>query len=82
MKTDAKLTPVRDAHRFDENALNDYLKNNLEGYAGPLNVQQFEGGQSNPTFLLIADGKRICDAQETAGQTRCPPPIRWNANTG
>ena len=29
MKTDAKLTPVRDAHRFDENALNEYLKNNL-----------------------------------------------------
>jgi len=54
MKTDAKLTPVRDAHRFDENALSEYLKNYLEGYAGSLNVQQFEGGQSNPTFLLVA----------------------------
>ena len=54
MKTDAKLTPVRDAHRFDENALNEYLKNYLEGYAGSLKVQQFEGGQSNPTFLLMA----------------------------
>ena len=54
MKTDAKLTPIREAHRFDENALNDYLKTNLEGYAGSLKVQQFEGGQSNPTFLLIA----------------------------
>ena len=54
MKTDAKLTPVRDAHRFDENALNEYLKNYLEGYAGSLKVQQFEGGQSNPTFLLTA----------------------------
>lgn len=52
MKTDAKLTLVRDAHRFDEAALNDYLEINLAGYAGPLDVQQFEGGQSNPTFLL------------------------------
>ncbi len=43
MKTNAKLTTVREAHRFDESALGEYLKNNLEGYAGPLNVQQFEG---------------------------------------
>ena len=29
MKTDAQLTPVREAHRFDKNALDEYLKNNL-----------------------------------------------------
>ena len=34
MNTDAQLTPVRDAHRFDENALDRYLKNNLAGYTG------------------------------------------------
>ena len=52
MKSDEKLIPVRDAHRFDENALGEYLQDKLEGYTGPLNVQQFEGGQSNPTFLI------------------------------
>jgi len=56
MKTDAKLTPVREPHRFDERALDIYLQNNLQGYRGPLTVQQFEGGQSNPTFLLTAAG--------------------------
>jgi len=52
MKSDEKLIPVRDAHRFDESALGEYLQDKLEGYTGPLNVQQFEGGQSNPTFLI------------------------------
>ena len=56
MKTDAILTPVREVHRFDEDALNEYLKHHLDGYEGSLKVQQFEGGQSNPTFLLAADG--------------------------
>jgi aminoglycoside phosphotransferase (APT) family kinase protein len=68
MKTDAKLSAVREAHRFDENALNEYLKNNLEGYAGPLKVQQFEGGQSNPTFLLIAGGKEYVMRKKPPGK--------------
>ena len=57
MKTDAKLTAVREAHRFDEGALGEYLRDKLAGCAGPLSVEQFEGGQSNPTFLINGDGK-------------------------
>jgi aminoglycoside phosphotransferase (APT) family kinase protein len=68
MKTDAKLTSVREAHRFDENALDDYLKNNLAGYTGSLNVQQFEGGQSNPTFLLIAGGQEYVMRKKPPGK--------------
>ena len=68
MKTDAKLTPVRDAHCFDENALHHYLKNNLAGYAGPLEVQQFEGGQSNPTFLLTAGGTEYVMRKKPPGK--------------
>jgi len=54
MQTSEQLTEVREAHRFDERALERYLAEHLEGYRGPLRVQQFEGGQSNPTFLLSA----------------------------
>jgi len=50
--SDAKLTEVRAAHRFDEAALAAYLSTNIDGWSGPLTVRQFEGGQSNPTFLL------------------------------
>ena len=52
MSTEAKLTPVREAHRFDEAALAEYLKAELDGFCEPFSILQFEGGQSNPTFLL------------------------------
>jgi aminoglycoside phosphotransferase (APT) family kinase protein len=55
IQTSEQLTEVREAHRFDEGALDRYLTEHLEGYRGPLRVRQFEGGQSNPTFLLSAD---------------------------
>ncbi|MAL78649.1 MAG: phosphotransferase family protein [Sneathiella sp.] len=46
------IIPVREAHQFDEGALYEYLKANIDGFKGPLKVRQFQGGQSNPTFLL------------------------------
>jgi len=52
MGDNADITAVRDAHKFNENNLATYMEAHVEGYKGPLTVQQFEGGQSNPTFLL------------------------------
>lgn len=37
---------------FDVAALGRYLEQQLQGFAGPLRVQQFPGGQSNPTYKL------------------------------
>ncbi len=54
MQTFEQLTEVRDAHRFDFEALDRYFAGHLDGYRGPFRVRQFEGGQSNPTFLLNA----------------------------
>ncbi len=68
MKTDVQLTPVRAAHRFDENALDEYLKKNLKRYAGSLKVQQFEGGQSNPTFLLTSNGSEYVMRKKPPGK--------------
>jgi aminoglycoside phosphotransferase (APT) family kinase protein len=42
----------REAHRFDAASLESYLRTRVEGFAGPLRVFQFAGGQSNPTFVL------------------------------
>ncbi|MFS0735932.1 phosphotransferase [Sphingomonas sp. 1P06PA] len=50
-------TPVREAHRFDEAALDRWMQDNVEGYAGPLVVEQFKGGQSNPTYKLVTPGR-------------------------
>ncbi|HSG82240.1 MAG TPA: phosphotransferase family protein, partial [Gemmatimonadota bacterium] len=43
---------VKSAHRFEEARLHAFLRDSVPGYEGPLAVTQFEGGQSNPTFLL------------------------------
>lgn len=43
---------VREAHRFDVDRLHEFLVTALDGYAGPLTVSQFKGGQSNPTYQL------------------------------
>ncbi|MGY4504104.1 aminoglycoside phosphotransferase (APT) family kinase protein [Bradyrhizobium sp. GM24.11] len=44
--------PVEERHRFDELRLEAWMKENVEGYEGPLVVLQFKGGQSNPTYRL------------------------------
>ncbi|MDB5725028.1 MAG: aminoglycoside phosphotransferase, partial [Novosphingobium sp.] len=44
---------VRAAHRFDEARLAAWMSTHVDGYAGPLEVRQFKGGQSNPTYKLI-----------------------------
>ncbi|MBW2626374.1 MAG: phosphotransferase [Deltaproteobacteria bacterium] len=44
--------PVREAHRFDEARLDDWMAGHVDGYTGALQVCQFKGGQSNPTYWL------------------------------
>lgn len=53
MSSTTELTAVRAGHEFDEVALEKFLAGNIEGYQGPLKIQQFDGGQSNPTFKLF-----------------------------
>ena len=48
---------VTSALAFDEDALAGYLKTHLDGYAGPLTVSRFRGGQSNPTYRLDTPGR-------------------------
>jgi aminoglycoside phosphotransferase (APT) family kinase protein len=48
---------VRSAHRFDDAALERWLEQEVEDYRGPLRVEQFRGGQSNPTYKLITPAR-------------------------
>lgn len=41
-----------DAFALDEAALRDWLALHVDGFAGPLRVERFAGGQSNPTYRL------------------------------
>jgi aminoglycoside phosphotransferase (APT) family kinase protein len=44
---------VSDKHAFDTGALTAWLDKNLPGFRGPLTVEMFKGGQSNPTYKLV-----------------------------
>src|SRR6516164_7734390 len=43
-------------HRFEVLTLDRYLGQHVEGYRGPSRIRQFQGGQSNPTFLVETQG--------------------------
>jgi aminoglycoside phosphotransferase (APT) family kinase protein len=45
--------PVAARQKFDASALEAYLSEHVEGFEGPLSIEQFKGGQSNPTFKLV-----------------------------
>lgn len=54
----AEELPVRevvDKHRFDEAALERELTASIPGFGTGMRVKQFQGGASNPTFLLTTD---------------------------
>src|SRR5215467_8812860 len=53
---------------FDAKRLEAYLATNLPGFAGPLTVRQFKGGQSNPTYLLETPGRRYVLRRKPPGQ--------------
>jgi aminoglycoside phosphotransferase (APT) family kinase protein len=64
----AETTGVREAHRFDEAALVEYCNAHLPGFRAPLAVRQFEGGQSNPTYLLQAASGRYVLRKKPPGE--------------
>jgi aminoglycoside phosphotransferase (APT) family kinase protein len=66
--TNAVLTEVRAAHRFDESAFERYLTEHVSGFEGSLTIRQFEGGQSNPTFALETPGKRYVMRKQPPGE--------------
>ena len=61
-------TPVRPAHRFDEARLAAYLADHVPELEGALELRQFEGGQSNPTYLLQVDGRRAVLRKKPPGE--------------
>ena len=44
-------------HALDVARLDVWMAENVPGYAGPLTLRQFKGGQSNPTYELTTPGR-------------------------
>lgn len=45
-------SPASGSHAIDAGVLAAWLTRNLEGFSGPLTIEKFSGGQSNPTYKL------------------------------
>ncbi|MEI6440051.1 MAG: phosphotransferase [Alphaproteobacteria bacterium] len=59
---------VAESHRFDEAALTTWMQANVEGFEGPLEIRQFKGGQSNPTYQLITPSKKYVMRRKPPGK--------------
>ena len=49
------LAKVRENHYFSKDLLNKWLLENYKNFGKILNIKQFIGGQSNPTFFIISE---------------------------
>ena len=59
--------PVAPQHAFDVTKLAAFMREHVRGFAGELAMEQFKGGQSNPTFLLTAGGQRYVMRRKPPG---------------
>ena len=61
--------PVEERHRFDVSSLEHYLAQHIPELRGPLAVEQFKGGQSNPTYNVSdAAGRRFVLRRKPPGK--------------
>ena len=65
---EAATTPMRPGLEIDAARLEEYLAGQVEGFAGPLTIRQFKGGQSNPTYLLVTPDRRYVLRRKPPGQ--------------
>jgi len=54
--------------KFDEAALDAYMRAHVEDYAGPMTVKKFKGGQSNPTYLITTPAKKYVLRRKPPGK--------------
>lgn len=63
-----EMIKVQEKHRFDEKKVENYLLKHLEGFRGPLRVEQFSFGQSNPTYRLESASGRYVMRRKPPGK--------------
>lgn len=59
---------VAETHRFNESNLFDWMNTHVDGFSGPLEVRQFKGGQSNPTYQIVTPNKKYVLRRKPPGK--------------
>jgi aminoglycoside phosphotransferase (APT) family kinase protein len=59
-------TPAQ--HTVDTAKLSEWMRTHIAGFSGPIEVQQFAGGQSNPTYLVQSPERRYVLRRKPPGK--------------
>jgi aminoglycoside phosphotransferase (APT) family kinase protein len=62
------VKPVEERHRFDAGRLAQFLRGKIDDWRGELAVEQFKGGQSNPTYRITAGAQRYALRRKPPGK--------------
>ena len=60
------------ARSLDSVALASYLREHIDGFAGPLTADLLKGGQSNPTYLIETPAQRYVLRRKPPGTFNWP----------
>src|SRR5262245_2395434 len=67
-QSDVSLIDVLPQHRFDAEPLWQYLQQHLDDFSQPAQLRQFQGGQSNPTYLIATPTKKFVLRKKPPGK--------------
>src|SRR6185503_18730624 len=59
---------VAASHRFDEKKLEAYLAERIPDFQTPMEVRQFKGGQSNPTYQIVTPNRKYVMRRKPPGK--------------
>jgi aminoglycoside phosphotransferase (APT) family kinase protein len=59
---------VTERLRFDVGRLEAFMGEHVKGFAGPITLKQFKGGQSNPTYLIETPARRYVLRRKPPGK--------------
>ena len=58
---------VQEKLKIPEQELEAYLNDNVNDFEGPLEIREFKGGQSNPTYQLVTPEKKYVLRRKPSG---------------
>lgn len=61
-------SPVRSGYELDLQSLQKYMEDHVEGFRGPIEIRQFKGGQSNPTYQIVTPNKKYVLRRKPLGK--------------
>jgi len=59
---------IQERLQFDKKALEAYMRDHVEGFEAPLEVSQFKGGQSNPSYMLVTPSRKYVLRRKPPGK--------------